>query len=138
MASEVPPPRSELRPQAVAANAGSAVGVRSAVAMPRASGNAATESSIPPELLARSNELEKEMLGSEGDPDEDHFHQIFNEFVEARRRCEEPVDGLTYDRFIVRLRKNRDQLMEKYNCKSVRFQVYVKDGKAAVKALPVR
>jgi hypothetical protein len=28
--------------------------------------------------------------------------------------------------------------MGKYNCKSVKFQVYVKDGKAALKATPVK
>jgi hypothetical protein len=29
-------------------------------------------------------------------------------------------------------------LVEKYSCRTVRFQVYVKDGKAALKATPVK
>ena len=36
------------------------------------------------------------------------------------------------------LRKNKEQLVAKYNCRTVRFQVYVKDGKAALKATPVK
>ena len=34
--------------------------------------------------------------------------------------------------------KNRQQIIEKHKAKSVRFQVYVKEGKAALRALPVR
>ena len=36
------------------------------------------------------------------------------------------------------LRKNKEQLVAKYNCRTVKFQVYVKDGKAALKATPVK
>lgn len=72
------------------------------------------------------------------DPDEAHFQEVFKEFVSVREKCNEPADGLTYDRFLVKLKKNREQLVQKYNCKTVRFQVYVKDGKAALKASPVK
>ncbi len=39
---------------------------------------------------------------------------------------------------VAKLRKNKEQLVTKYNCKTVRFQVYVKEGKAALKATPVK
>lgn len=71
-------------------------------------------------------------------PEEQHFHEVFDQFVAMRSQCNEPADGLTYDKFAAKLRKNRDQLVVKYNCKAVRFQVYIKDGKAALKATPVR
>lgn len=96
------------------------------------------EAMIPEELLARSRELEQELLESPADPDEDHFREVFEEFVATRKKCGEAPDGLTLDKFIARLKKNREQLVAKYACKTVRFQVYVKDGKAAVKAAPVR
>ena len=48
------------------------------------------------------------------------------------------MDGLTWDRFRDKLRRNHDTLAQKYACRTVRFQVYVKDGKAALKATPVR
>jgi hypothetical protein len=70
--------------------------------------------------------------------DEQHFQDVFREFVSTRERCSEPADGLTYDKFVQKLRKNREQLMAKYACKTVRFQVYVKEGKAALKATPVK
>lgn len=73
-----------------------------------------------------------------GDPDEEHFQAVFNDFVSTRASCGEPADGVTYEKFALKLRKNRDQLVQKYACRTVRFQVYVKDGKAALKATPVK
>lgn len=72
------------------------------------------------------------------DPDEQHFHEVFQEFVATRERCGEGSDGLTYEKFVAKLRKNREQLVQKYACRTVRFQVYVKEGKAALKATPVK
>ena len=66
------------------------------------------------------------------------FQDVFREFVVTRDQCGEPNDGLTYDKFVAKLRKNKEQLVQKYACKTVRFQVYVKEGKAALKATPVK
>jgi hypothetical protein len=70
--------------------------------------------------------------------EERHFQEIFRDFISAREKCGEVADGLTFDKFRVKLLKNKDQLVTKYGCKTVRFQVYVKDGKAALKATPVK
>jgi hypothetical protein len=80
-------------------------------------------------------------LGNTGDPfseEEFHFQEVFREFVLTRERCQEPSDGLTYDKFVQKLRKNKEQLVQKYACRTVKFQVYVKEGKAALKATPVK
>jgi len=73
-----------------------------------------------------------------GNSEEAHFMEVFKDFVSTRDRCGEPADGLTYEKFSAKLRKNKEQLIAKYNCRTVRFQVYVKDGKAALKATPVK
>jgi hypothetical protein len=70
--------------------------------------------------------------------EEQHFQDVFREFAATRDQCGEPNDGLTYDKFVAKLRKNKEQLVQKYACKTVRFQVYVKEGKAALKATPVK
>jgi hypothetical protein len=107
---------------------------------------------IPEELLRASafpNELTPQQLvapppkmpstlATSSDPDEGHFRDIFRDFLSTRAQCGEPSDGITYERFAGKLRKNRDQLIEKYSCRTVRFQVYVKEGKAALKATPVK
>ncbi|MHB8877718.1 MAG: MXAN_5187 family protein [Myxococcaceae bacterium] len=71
-------------------------------------------------------------------PDDQHFHEVFRDFVATRERCGEPADGLTYEKFSLKLKKNREQLMAKHACRTVRFQVYVKEGKAALKATPIK
>ncbi len=72
------------------------------------------------------------------DPDEAHFREIYEQFVALRAECGEQPSSLTYAGFVLKLRKNREQLMQKYGCATVRFQVYVKEGRAALKATPVR
>jgi hypothetical protein len=70
--------------------------------------------------------------------DDGHFLEVFQAFVQTREQCGEAADGLTFDKFAQKLRKNREQLVTKYQCRTVRFQVYVKEGKAALKATPVK
>jgi hypothetical protein len=79
-------------------------------------------------------------LGPPPDEDSEEFHirAVFDEYVAARSRCGEPVASLTLDKFRTKLETNKQQLMAKYSCRSARFSVYVKDGKAAIKATPVR
>lgn len=72
------------------------------------------------------------------DPEERHYQDVYREFIATKEKCGEAADGLTYERFKAKLLKNRDQLMSKYQCRTVRFQVYVKEGKAALKATPVK
>ncbi|NRD65516.1 cell division protein FtsK [Corallococcus exiguus] len=91
----------------------------------------------------RSNAVPLPMPGVNGAAaaalsEEQHFQDVFREFVTTRERCGEQADGLTYDKFVQKLRKNKEQLVTKYACKTVRFQVYVKEGKAALKATPVK
>jgi hypothetical protein len=75
---------------------------------------------------------------SEAQEEERHFEQTFDEFLRVREECGEGSEGLTFDKFRVKLDKNKETLVQKYGCKTVRFQVYVKDGKAALKATPVK
>jgi hypothetical protein len=68
---------------------------------------------------------------------EAEFRQVYRDFIETKQACGEAVEGITYDKFSGKLRSNRQQLIARYACKTVKFQVYVKDGKAALKATPV-
>lgn len=70
--------------------------------------------------------------------EDDHFRQTFDAFVAEKRRCGEDTTKLTYDRFTKSLEKNRHQIMAMPGVKGVRFTVYEKNGKAAIKANPVR
>jgi hypothetical protein len=62
----------------------------------------------------------------------------YEDFIRTKKQCGEPTDGLTFEKFSQTLRKNRDQLMARHACKRVKFSVYVKDGRASLKATPVK
>ena len=71
--------------------------------------------------------------------DEDtHFKEVFSQYIATRKQCGESIEQLTYDKFLVTLRKNRDQIVSKHHADGVRFTVYVKKGKAALKAAPIK
>lgn len=79
--------------------------------------------------------------GSPADPEEAeeaHFRAVFEEYVTTKRECGEPTESLSLDKFRIKLRDNKAALLSKYACRDVRFSVYIKDGKAALKATPIR
>ncbi len=84
---------------------------------------------VPKELLAAA---------AEANEDDAHFNEVFEKFVAMKTECGESTTGLTADKFKQTLRKNRDAIVSKHGAKTVRFTVYNKDGKAALKATPVK
>jgi hypothetical protein len=73
-------------------------------------------------------------------PSEDgHFREVFEQYLATRKQCGESTVELTFDKFCVTLRKNRDQILgSRPDALGVRFTVYVKEGKAALKASPTK
>ncbi len=63
---------------------------------------------------------------------------VFDDFVRTKKQCGEPTDGLTFEKFAQTLKKNRDALVQRHGCKRVKFTVYIKDGRASLKATPVK
>jgi hypothetical protein len=88
-----------------------------------------------PELLQAAVRAAGPAAHGDDDPE---WQQVFEDFLRTRASCGEPTEGLTYEKFRVKLRGNRAALVAKYACRTVRFQVYVKEGKAALKATPVK
>lgn len=88
---------------------------------------------VPRELLeAASGEQATQ------DADEQHFREVYEQFVQTKKECGESTAGLAFDRFVQTLRKNRDQIVQRHGARTVRFTVYKKDGRAALKATPVK
>ncbi|MCA1827262.1 MAG: MXAN_5187 C-terminal domain-containing protein [Myxococcales bacterium] len=72
------------------------------------------------------------------DPDEQHWRETFDKFKELKAQLGEPADRISFEKFATKLRKNRADLLAKHKCRGVRFSVYEKDGKAAIKASAIR
>jgi hypothetical protein len=69
---------------------------------------------------------------------EPEWTQVYQDFVRIKQDCGEAVEGFTFERFTQTLRKNRDTLMREHGVQHVQFSAYVKQGRAALKAKPVR
>jgi hypothetical protein len=77
--------------------------------------------------------------GSSGAPSElAEWRAVYQDFVSLKQQCGESTDGFTYEKFEATLKKNRDTLMSRHGAKRVKFSVYVKEGKAALKATPLK
>lgn len=100
---------------------------------PNVDDNRTLVAQVPHELLAQVSP--KNDVDSAEDA---HYKEVYEKFVQTRIDCGEDTSDLSYDRFVAKLLKNRQQIIEKHKARSVRFQVYAKDGKAALRALPVR
>lgn len=71
-------------------------------------------------------------------PELAEWRAVYQDFVALKQQCGENTDGFTYDKFESTLKKNRDTLMNRHGAKRVKFSVYVKEGKAALKATPIK
>jgi hypothetical protein len=157
-AAAAPAAAAAPRPAAAAALAG---GVATARAASAAAAAQAPAPGLPPPLAFRPerdedpdeatvvSQVASEILGKLSadrgtDPpppilDETaEWRRVYDEFVRLKKECGEATEGLNFEKFKSTLRKNRDQLLQRHGCKSVKFSVYLKDGKAALKANPVR
>jgi hypothetical protein len=66
------------------------------------------------------------------------WRRVYEEFVDVKRQCGENTDGFTYEKFEQTLRKNEETLVKRHGAARVRFSVYVKEGRAALKASPIK
>ncbi|MGZ3455217.1 MAG: MXAN_5187 family protein [Polyangiales bacterium] len=128
-----PPPRAT--PQPAAAVPSAPISVPSA-GDEEEEDDATMVSKIPDELMAAAKSGEVKAIESADELV--MWKQTFEEFVSMRQKCGEPTTGLSFEKFQVQLRKNKEQLVKQYNCRRVKFTVYEKDGKAALKATPIK
>jgi hypothetical protein len=73
-----------------------------------------------------------------GNSEDTEWRAVYQEFVGVKQQCGESTDGFTFEKFEQTLKKNREALMNRHGAKRVKFSVYIKDGKAALKASPLK
>lgn len=86
-------------------------------------------------IAAAAAAASAEATAAPNDDKASHFQEIFQQFMDTRKRCGE-TGALSFDKFAARLETSRAAVIAKHSCDEVRFQVYVKGGKAALKATP--
>jgi len=109
---------------------------------PRGLGEGGDKPPLPQPKRAPGDEPaadEPAAAGESGDFDElEDWRKVFEEFLAVKTQCGEPTAGLTFEKFKGTLQRNKEALVSRHNCSRVKFTVYVKEGKAALKASPVK
>jgi hypothetical protein len=136
------PLEGEPLPAAEMAEEPAAVEQEQAMAEAASDAPAETEASAETEAPAEAEPpseagMEGFATPEEGDADEAHFQETFERFLELRQETGEP-GNVSYEKFVTKLRRNREELMARHNATGVRFSVYLKDGRAAIKASALR
>jgi hypothetical protein len=93
---------------------------------------ATTVGAVPPELLAQATGEHRAATENA------EWLAVYEDFIRTKKQCGEATEGLTFEKFSHTLKKNRDALIQRHGCKRVKFSVYVKEGRASLKATPVK
>jgi hypothetical protein len=67
------------------------------------------------------------------DLNDGRIRDIYNRYVEARRRCNESTASITYDGLARSLRDSVPKLQQKHGGRVVDFEVVIKDGRTVLK-----
>ncbi len=67
--------------------------------------------------------------------EETEWKGVFEQFLAMKEQCGEPTAGMTFEKFKTTLQRNKDALVQR-GATAVKFTVYAKEGKAALKATP--
>lgn len=67
------------------------------------------------------------------DLNDTRIRDIYNRYVEARRKCNESTAAITYDGLARSLRDSVPKLQQKHGGRVVDFEVVVKDGRTVLK-----
>lgn len=70
-------------------------------------------------------------------PDEDNgVSEIYKKYIEARKQCNEPVEGITPETLKKTLDQYKKKVEEQYKTSEVDFKVQIKDGHAKLSITP--
>ncbi|MDC3952336.1 MXAN_5187 family protein [Polyangium jinanense] len=93
---------------------------------------------LPNAAAAEPAAAEPAATADAGEVDElTEWQKVYEEFVAMKQQCGEPTAGMTFEKFKSTLQRNKDALVQRHGVTRVKFTVYAKEGKAALKASPV-
>ena len=116
---------------------GSNPGAPSSAHVPMSVGAETPKKMVPQRSVPRAPGAAPAAPAAPQDP-EAEWKAVYQDYLRVKTECGESTEGVTYEKFKLSLEKNRQTIIEKHGASDVKFSIYVKEGKAAVKANPVR
>lgn len=63
---------------------------------------------------------------------------VYDDFIALKTKLGESTKKLTFEKFRGTLQRNKDSIIARHKCERVKFRVYEKQGRAALKASPIK
>lgn len=73
---------------------------------------------------------------SAGGSPKSELEDVYRQYIDKRRECNESTDGITMDSLARTIDKYKKQVEEQYKTKDIDLKVYVKDGKTKLTITP--
>jgi hypothetical protein len=93
-----------------------------------------------PETSAKAPPPEPQIhIAGSAPPDplaETRLRSVYRAYVEAKRKCNEDTTRLSFDAVVASLKRQVPELLERHKVRDVEYRVFVKDGKAILRAVP--
>lgn len=67
---------------------------------------------------------------------DDGISEVYEKYIEARRQCNEPVEGITVEALKKTIDQYRKKIEEQYKTSNVELNVSIKDGRAKLSITP--
>ncbi|MBI5887524.1 MAG: hypothetical protein HZB82_02270 [Deltaproteobacteria bacterium] len=64
------------------------------------------------------------------------LQDVFKNYIETKRKCNEPVEGISYDAFAKTIQQSTQKAKEAYKTDNIDIKVTIKDGKAKITLVP--
>jgi len=62
--------------------------------------------------------------------------EVYNKYIEARRSCNEPTEGISYEALQKTIEQQKKKVEEQYKTKDLDLKVTIRDGKARLIITP--
>lgn len=91
---------------------------------------------VPSTSTSAATEKEEKVPESVRKGEDEGYKKLFDDYIQARKKCGEPTDKIKYEIFRETIEKQKKQISEKVKSKEIEFYITIEDGKAKLKARP--
>jgi hypothetical protein len=92
--------------------------------------------SVDESFVTEQHASPAEVAALQSEPESQYYGRLHREFVQAKRQLGDPVEQITFDAFLSKLRVSEQQLAQKHG-KPVRFRVTQKGNAVVLVAIPL-
>lgn len=80
----------------------------------------------------------KPVIDIQHKPTESSIEAVFQNYLEARRKCNLPTDNINRETMVSVIEKQREALISKHRCADVEFRVVIENGAPKLRARPAK